>query len=136
MSTHLVYLAGPINGCTDGQCNDWRTLAKHELKCDTLDPMRRDYRGRELEPGIAAEIVRGDEQDIAASSIVLANCPKPSWGTAMELRMAKSELAKVVVIVVPDGAVISPWLVHHSDYVCRDLRDAITWINERIASGE
>lgn len=41
-----VYLCGPINGCTDDQCKNWREAAKQVLS-DTVDPMRRDYRGRE-----------------------------------------------------------------------------------------
>jgi hypothetical protein len=41
-----VYLCGPINGCTDSECIDWRAAAKKRLS-DTIDPMRRDYRGRE-----------------------------------------------------------------------------------------
>ena len=45
-----VYLCGGINGLTDGECNDWRTMAKEQIKGhEFLDPMRRDYRGREAE---------------------------------------------------------------------------------------
>lgn len=48
----IIYLAGPINGCTDAQANDWRTEAKRiaaERGHTCLDPMARDYRGRESE---------------------------------------------------------------------------------------
>lgn len=124
-----VYLCGPINGCTDAECNDWRAFAKQHLNAGTLDPMRRDYRGRETQPGVAAEIVAGDEDDVRACDVVLANCPKPSWGTAMELRMAKAELGKRVVVVLPDGTVPSPWLIHHSDLIVSSVRGAVDWIN-------
>ena len=43
-----VYLCGPIAGCTDEECMDWRENAKtilHNANISTLDPMRRDYRG-------------------------------------------------------------------------------------------
>jgi nucleoside 2-deoxyribosyltransferase len=128
----IVYLCGPINGCTDAECNDWRAHAKANLKCDTLDPMRRDYRGRELEPGISRVIVDGDEADLRTSDVILANCPKPSWGTAMELRMAKAELGKTVVVVLPPGVIPSPWLIEHSDIILRSMADAVAWINQRV----
>ena len=47
-----AYLAGPIANCTDRECNDWRESVT-DLLCminfGVLNPMRRDYRGRELE---------------------------------------------------------------------------------------
>jgi nucleoside 2-deoxyribosyltransferase len=128
-SGQKVYLCGPINGCTDAECNDWRAYAKENLRFDTLDPMRRDYRGRELEDGSADEIVAGDEEDVAACDFILANCPKASWGTAMEIRMAKKELGKRVVVVLPPDVVPSPWLIHHSDIILRSMSDAVRWIN-------
>lgn len=132
----IVYLAGPINGCSDPECNDWRSYAKQNLRCETLDPMRRDYRGREMDEGIAAIIVTGDEQDVASSDIVLANHPKPSTGTDMEIRMAKSELHKIVVVVIPVDCVPSPWLVHHSDIIFRCMADAVRWINQFVRSAD
>ena len=125
-----VYLCGPINGCDDATCNDWRTYAKEHLQnCVTLDPMRRDYRGRETAPGIAAEIVGGDEADVRECDIILASCPKPSWGTAMELRMAKAEFGKIVFAVIPRNVVPSPWLLHHCDALFNTIQDAVMAIN-------
>lgn len=48
-----IYLCGPINGCTDDECNDWRSAIKHdwwvEQYCHrTIDPMRRDYRAGKM----------------------------------------------------------------------------------------
>lgn len=126
----LVYLCGGINGCTDSEANNWRDFAKANLKCGTLDPMRRDYRGRQFQPGIPAEIVGGDTEDIARSLVVLAYCHKPSWGTAMEIRMAKAELRKPVVGVVPPDSINSPWLIHHCDIIFEYLAHAVAYINE------
>jgi hypothetical protein len=57
----LVYLAGAINGCTDDECKDWRELVKSIIGVEkTLDPMRRDYRGVELD--CINEIVEGDKK--------------------------------------------------------------------------
>ena len=46
-----VYLCGGINGLSDEDCTDWREATKAELynHFNFLDPMRRDYRGREAE---------------------------------------------------------------------------------------
>lgn len=114
-----VYLGGPINGCTDEEANGWRTEAKallEELGFEWVDPMRRDYRGREMEPGIAREIVAGDLEDIHACDVLLMNCPRPSVGTSMEVFYGH-QIGKRVVCVVPEGWVPSPWLVVHSSAI-------------------
>jgi hypothetical protein len=77
-----IYLCGPINGRSDDDCRNWREEAKSLLP-DTLDPMVRDYRGRELEPGIAAEIVENDKLDIDASDQLLVLYDAPSVGTSV-----------------------------------------------------
>lgn len=77
-----TYLCGGINGLSDADCRDWREVAKSLLTTETLDPMRRDYRGKEDES--VQEIVLGDYHDIWQSAFILVNATKPSWGTAME----------------------------------------------------
>jgi nucleoside 2-deoxyribosyltransferase len=117
-----VYLCGPINGCTDAECNDWRSYAKSRLP-DTLDPMRRDYRGREAES--VNEIVELDKVDVDDCDAVIANCPKPSVGTSMEVFLAW-QLGKTVVVVA--SAPVSPWLRYHSDQVFATIKEAIDWL--------
>lgn len=117
-----VYLCGPINGCTDSECKDWREYAKRHLH-DTIDPMKRDYRGREAES--YREIVELDKLDVKACDIVLANCPKPSVGTSMEILLAW-QLGRPVVAVV-EGPV-SPWLRYHATKICGSAREAVEWI--------
>lgn len=119
-----IYLCGPINGCTDAECNDWRTEAKKHFK-ETIDPMRRDYRGREAE--CLNEIVELDKDDVIECDAVLANCPKPSVGTSMEVFFAWME-GKHVVSIVPDKANASPWLIYHSSVVVETMREAIAWL--------
>lgn len=115
-----VYLCGPINGCTDEECNNWREAAKAVLT-DTLDPMRRDYRGREDE--CVAEIVEGDKLDIMQCDALLVNYDKPSVGTSMEILFAW-EQHKAVVVVAAKDARISPWLRHHSDHIVNTFAEA------------
>jgi nucleoside 2-deoxyribosyltransferase len=107
-----VYLAGPINGCTDKECRDWRETVKARLP-DTLDPMRRDYRGKEHEA--VDEIVELDKIDVTNSDVLLVNFDKPSVGTSMEILYAW-ERGKLIVVVHREGAVLSPWLVYHSHH--------------------
>jgi nucleoside 2-deoxyribosyltransferase len=123
-----VYLCGPINGCTDAECKDWRAFARENLLRKTYDPMVRDYRGREMEPGIAAEIVEFDKLDVDNCDTVLVNYVKPSVGTSMEVLYAW-ERGKRVVVVHEPGAVLSPWLVYHSHERATSMREACDLIN-------
>lgn len=114
-----VYLGGAINGCTDDEASGWRESVKEVLSAnghEWRDPMDRDYRGREMEPGIAEAIVLGDKLDITECDVALMNCVKPSWGTAMEIMFANMAGVPVpVVAVLPEGVIPSPWLVYHAD---------------------
>lgn len=121
MRKMTVYLCGPINGCGDSECNDWRTEAKNHF-LSTLDPMRRDYRGREDD--CVSEIVTLDKVDVSCSDVILAMCPRPSVGTSMEIFFAWT-LGKPVYVVAPTGAPVSPWLRYHSTRVCKSLNEAI-----------
>src|SRR5262249_50278719 len=80
-----VYLCGPINGCTDAEAKDWRNAVKRHFP-DALDPMRRDYRGKEAES--YREIVELDKRDVEAADVILVNYDKPSVGTSMEILWA------------------------------------------------
>lgn len=122
-----VYLAGPINGCTDKEAGDWRSTATSILQergIDVLDPMARDYRG--IEDENVNLIVKGDKEDIDGCHVLLANCPKPSVGTSMEVFFAHLR-HKTVVVVAPEP--VSPWLRYHATDVFQDLDEALAYIN-------
>lgn len=107
-----IYLCGPINGCTDADAMDWRDAA---VKCladvfAVLDPMRRDYRGREADH--VAALVEADKADIRASDVVLVNANRPTWGTAMEVLYAYEQGKRVVAFC---GGTVSPWLRYHAE---------------------
>ena len=127
----LIYLAGPIFGCADSECRDWRATVRGILADyvrhwdhDVIDPMDRDYRGREDEPGIAREVVEGDKDDIRRCDVVLVYYDHPSVGTSMEVFYAHSIGKRVVVFNVTGGR-LSPWLRHHATRVCATLEDAV-----------
>jgi len=121
-----IYLAGPINACTDDEATGWRERFKSLLPPDVgyLDPMARDYRGRELEPGIAREIVEGDKEDIRNSNVAVFYYERPSVGTAMEMLFAY-ESGIPVVVIDRSGKPLSPWLIYHASRVTGTLNDAI-----------
>lgn len=117
-----VYLAGPINGCSDEECMGWRAIARHLLESvyDIIDPMDFDCRGRE--DALAAEIVDGDIFRIGMADAVLVNATRPSWGTAMEMVYAKQ--AGKVVVVFTGGSAVSPWVLRHADHCFSTLEQA------------
>ena len=120
--TLSVYLCGPINGCTDEECKDWREWMTKELRgLGVRDPMRRDYRGRQMEN--YREIVELDKIDIASCDAILVNYNKPSVGTSMEILYAW-ERGKLVVVVHPAVA-MPPWLLYHSHNRVNTFTEAI-----------
>jgi nucleoside 2-deoxyribosyltransferase len=125
-----VYLSGPIQGMSDADAKDWRMLATKFLEAHghwPVDPMTRDYRGRETDPALAAEIVEQDKDDILSCDILLANLHTPSAGTSMEIYYAYLNLRRVISIV-PKGHRVSPWVRYHSNAVVETLVDALTAI--------
>jgi nucleoside 2-deoxyribosyltransferase len=116
-----VYLCGPINGCTDEECKDWRTAAKQHFP-NAIDPIVRDYRGREDE--CYKEIVEGDKQDLEESDCLLVNYDRPSVGTSMEIFYAYEFLDIPVVTVAKEGVKISPWLRYHSNHIVHSFSEA------------
>ena len=117
-----IYLCGGINKLSDSEAKDWREAAKSVLggRYKLLDPMRRDYRGKEAESVRA--IIDGDVQDINESDILLVNASRPSWGTGMELFYAATRNLKIIT-VCPDERP-SPWLIGHSTTIVRTFDEA------------
>lgn len=116
-----AYLCGPINGCTDEECNDWRAKFKTLWAGETLDPMRRDYRGKEDES--VDEIVELDKIDVTNSDVIVVSYDKPSVGTSMEVLYAW-ERGKPVIVVASKDARISPWLRYHSHKIVHSYEAA------------
>lgn len=123
-----IYLCGPINGRTDADCKSWREEAKGLWGGSTLDPICRDYRGRE--DCCAAEIVHGDLEDIQNSDAFLVYFDKPSVGTSMEVFYAKHVLELPIVVVSVTDTPLSPWLVYHSDHIAKTIPEAVGKLNQ------
>jgi nucleoside 2-deoxyribosyltransferase len=129
-SPRKIYLCGPIMDCTGGESVEWRTAAKEGLshKFTMLDPMRRNFRDREIDS--ANEIVEFDLQDVRDADILLVNYTKVSIGTSMEVFFASHDLGKFVVAFSPDAYQdLSPWMVRHCTKILSSLDEAIAYID-------
>jgi uncharacterized protein DUF4406 len=117
----IIYLGGPIAGCTDDEANGWRNETIEQFKdiYDFKNPMIRDSRGRYFNPNA---IVEGDLEDIKASNIVLFNCWMASYGTPMEMVYAAKLYGKSVITIKCKP--ISPWIFYHSTILVPDLEAA------------
>lgn len=127
MKKFTTYLCGGINGLNDADAKDWREVAKEKLNTNTLDPMRRDYRGKEND--FVQDIVQGDLEDIAASDFILVNASKPSWGTAMEIVYAFTSCQINRIVAFTNGAKVSPWLRYHCDAIYDTVEQAVADID-------
>lgn len=127
LKKRAVYLCGAINGRTDEECVDWRERAKVLLRCPTVDPMARDFRGREREE--VSAIIENDKADIDACDFLLVNYAGPSVGTSMEILYAW-ERGKAVIMVASPAVELSPWLLYHKHKLFFNLEDAAAYINE------
>ena len=128
MAVGSVYLCGPINGCSDDEATTWREWFK---KCGMdiryIDPMKRDYRGKEHED--YREIVDLDKRDIRGCDAVVVMYVKPSVGTSMEVFFAWT-LGIPVIVIDESGKPISPWLRYHATAVVADKESAKSKIIE------
>lgn len=123
-----VYLCGAINGCSDADAADWRCwFHSRGLGFYFVDPMSRDYRGRESDD--YREIVDIDKRDIIASDIVLVMHKVPSVGSSMEILFAWSH-GKPVVVINESADSVSPWLRYHSTAIVASKEAAVAKILE------
>jgi len=124
-----IYLSGPIMDCQGDEGVTWRQRAKEQLagRFVMLDPMRRNFRDREIDS--ANEIVEFDLQDVRDADILLVNYSKPSIGTSMEVFYAAHDLGKFVIAFSPfTFQDMSPWMVRYCTKILPDLDTAAAYI--------
>jgi nucleoside 2-deoxyribosyltransferase len=131
-----IYLSGPIMDEHAGVARTWRAFATARLRdrFDLLDPMRRNFKDREVDS--ANEIVEFDLQDVRDADILLVNYNKPSIGTAMEVFFAAHDLGKFVVAFSPFAfRDCSPWMVRYCTKILPSLEEAIAYIRAHFIEG-
>lgn len=127
--TKKIYLCGPIMDCLGDESKTWRQRAKERLagRFILLDPMRRNFRDREIDS--ANEIVEFDLQDVRDADILLVNYSKASIGTAMEVFYAAHDMGRFVIAFSPlPFQDMSPWMVKYCTKVLPDLDAALGYI--------
>lgn len=124
-----LYLCGPINECSDAEATGWRDAVKKMWPGETIDPMRRDYRGQE-DQNVDA-IVELDKIDIMRSDALIVSYDKPSVGTSMEVLFA-FERGKPIAVVAAQGTRISPWLRYHCHYLTSSYMLAVNTLKELV----
>ena len=129
MEAKKIYLCGPIMDCSGEESATWRQRSKERLagKFVVLDPMRRDFRDREIDS--ANEIVEFDLQDVRDADILLVNYSKASIGTSMEVFYATHDQGKFVIAFSPyPYQEQSPWMVKFCTKILPDLNAALEYI--------
>jgi nucleoside 2-deoxyribosyltransferase len=123
-----AYLCGPINGCTDDECQTWREWFKQqESFFDFIDPMKRDYRGKEAED--YREIVELDKRDVREVDVLIVMYTQPSVGTSMEIFYAWT-IGKPVIVINESNKPISPWMRYHATAIVRTKELALAKAKE------
>lgn len=135
LSARAIYLAGPIENCTEEEMNEWRNDATEMLnpiKC--FNPCKRhfSFAGKNLAE-VSKEVVALDKAEIAASDGLLVWYNPPAkgskmTGTTMEIIHA-FERGKLVV-VVSDSIEISAWVHYHCHRVFPNLKMATEFIKD------
>lgn len=118
-----IYLSGPIYGTTDKD-QKWRTVVAKKLSkwYEILDPLKRDYRKTKFNCVNSRDIVLGDLKELDHSNVIIANCERPGWGTAMEIFYGHMKGKPILFFTSNKNP--SPWLLSHARNV-KTLENAV-----------
>jgi len=140
---NYVYLAGPMEDCTEEWMTGWRTQASNTLDeagIQYLDPTRRvtfhdeltlEQKGVPIQ-SVCRRIFKMDMQDIANSTVVLADVRRMSGrgtGTAMELMFAHMK-NKIIILWASPNDLIHPFyesIYTEKHNTLEDCLDACTY---------
>lgn len=148
--TKLVYLAGPIDGCTYDGCTNWREYAIKELANDGiagLSPMRAKefLKGHpRLVEGISQNVLVSDSGlttrdmwDVRRSDAILfnlLNAEKVSTGTMVEYGWASAFDKPIVTVMEKEGNVHEHSMIRRlSGYRVETLEDGLTIVRALFA---
>lgn len=143
MNQPTVYLAGPINGCTEGQAKDWRQYVADELAIfgvRAISPLRCEpiigerYKANYSDPkfGVARAIRAKNVFDVRNCTLTFAYLPAlmegvthQSYGTLLEIGWAHI-IGKPVILVSNDPEVVAhPVINASSDWVLGTIYEGL-----------
>ncbi len=75
---------------------------------------------------LSEDIVSHDLNYVAKADVLVVIFNKPSYGTAIEMEMAK-KAGKTIVLYAPNP-IPTPWPVHFSDYIIKNKEDMIDFL--------
>lgn len=144
MQRFLVYLAGPIGGCTYHGCTEWREEVAKQLNRDTihcLSPMRgKDFLCNEKaidaidyeHPLATAKgIISRDFNDTTRADVLLVNLmgtEKVSIGTVMEIAWAYDRRIPIVCLIEEKNVHQHKMLMQAVNFVTTDLDEAVAFV--------
>lgn len=139
--SRLLYLCGPITGCSYGECTDWRKFVAEKLADDILplSPMRgKDYLAAETEIGLSYEksamscqrgITTRDRFDCERSDMMFANflgSTSVSIGSCVEFGWADAFRTPVILVAEKHNPHREhPIMNQIAGYVVETLEDGI-----------
>lgn len=137
MKAQGIYLAGSIEGISTEEANGWRDAATEMLRQHDIpvyNPCRRiPYRDEmsgapRQQQNAAKRIVKMDLQDIAQSTVILADLrdstPGKKWGTLAEIAHAHTK-NKIIIVLMDEGQFMHPFVDFYSTEIHFKLEDAI-----------
>lgn len=77
---------------------------------------------------LSQQIVNHDLQFVEKTDVIVVVANRPSYGTAIEMYIAKNSNKKVILLA--SNPVPTPWPVNFSDYVVRNEGDLIALLEE------
>lgn len=85
----------------------------------------RDFRDKKE---LSRQIISHDLQFVEKADVIVVVANKPSYGTAIEMYVAKNSNKKVILLA--NDPVPTPWPVNFSDYIVRSEDDLIILLEE------
>jgi len=129
-----IYTCGPMEDVSRSTMNGWRSEVDHVFKnidgVKILHPTRRTamHEIGTQDPNVQRSIVKMDLQDIADTSVLLADLRDSSggrrWGSVCEIAHAHTKNKIIIVVMDPEQS-NHPFITFYATEIYRDMSEAI-----------
>jgi hypothetical protein len=133
MSGKGIYTCGPMEDVSRKTMNSWRAEVDHVFKnfdIKILHPTRRAsiHEIGDQSTNVQRSIVKMDLQDIADTSVILADLRDSSggkrWGSVCEIAHAHTKHKTIIVVMDPEQK-NHPFITFYATEIYRDMSEAI-----------